>query len=326
MCYQNSTISVVIVTYKVFSYIYDTLDSIFAQDYPSIEIILSDDCSPLFPGQEIERYIETHKGENIINYSIIHNSENGGTVKNINIGISNSHGEYIKLIAGDDAYYDEHVFTNQLSVFLQNPDLMIVTGKTCECDANMKPIFKEQVEKTNAVLNEIFSLEPKEYFRRCSNEQLFPLVTQALLIRREFFEKYGLYDERYRLLEDPPMDKRIIINKVPVGVADCIVIKHRASVGISSNDQLFVSKQSQYYLDLANYVKYELLTRPEYFPHFRTKQRYKKELYRYEMSVAKTKGKKILLTIKNIDTAFWFFFFNTNRAKEKIRILFSKKK
>lgn len=326
MSVSDKTISVIIITYKEFSYLYETLDSIFIQDYPSIEIVLTDDCSPDFPENEIREYIESHKGPNIVSYQIIHNEINGGTVKNINIGIQHSSGSYIRIIAGDDAYFDEQVFSKQVDRFQAEPELMIVTGRTCECDSSMNPIYKEQVENTNKALStDLFSMEPKAYFKRCGKEQLFPLVTQALLFRTEFFDRYGMYDERYRLLEDPPMEKRIIINRVPIGVADCTVVKHRASVGISANEQFFSKRQSQYFLDLANYVKNELLTRPEYFSPFKTKQRYKKELYRYEMSIVTSKKDKLLLTLKNLDTAFWFIVLNPNRAKEKIDTLIKRK-
>ena len=326
MSVSEQTVSVVVITYKEFSYLYETLDSIFFQDYPSIEIVLTDDCSPSFPEAEIREYIESHKGSNIVSYQIIHNEVNGGTVRNINIGIQHSSGAYLRIIAGDDAYFDEHVFSKQVERFQKEPELMIVTGRTCECDSMMNPIYKEQVENTNRALSDdLFSMEPKVYFKRCGKEQLFPLVTQALLFRKEFFIKYGMYDERYRLLEDPPMEKRVIINRVPIGVADCTVVKHRASVGISANEQFFAKRQSQYFLDLANYVKNELLTRPEYFSPFKTKQRYKKELYRYEMSVAGSKREKILLTMKNVGTAFWFLVLNPDRAAEKIKILLRKR-
>ena len=324
MDYPEKTISVVLITYKEFSYVFETLDSIFMQDYPAIEIVLADDGSPAFPEEELREYIESHKKENIVGYVFAHSDENIGTVKNINKGIRLASGSFIKIIAGDDAYYDEHVFSAQMACFDADPSLMIVTGRTCECDPEMNPIYKEQVENTNKALPTIFSMEPKAYFDRCRKEHLFPLVTQALLVRKEFFEQYGYYDERYRLLEDPPMEKRIIINRVPVCAADCTVVKHRASVGVSANEQFFAKKQSQHFLDLVNYTKDILLTHPEYFPPFRTKQRYKVELFRYQMSVASGKKEKLLLSLKNVGTAFWFVIFNPSRAGEKIRRLFKR--
>ena len=184
MDYPEKTISVVLITYKEFSYVFETLDSIFLQDYPAIEIVLADDGSPEFPEEKLRSYIEEHKKENIVGYVFAHSEENIGTVKNINKGIRRASGDFIKIIAGDDAYYDEHVFSAQMACFDADPKLMIVTGRTCECDPEMNPIYKEQVENTNKALPTIFSMEPKAYFDRCRKEHLFPLVTQALLIRK----------------------------------------------------------------------------------------------------------------------------------------------
>ncbi|MBQ3865751.1 MAG: glycosyltransferase, partial [Clostridia bacterium] len=49
----DKVISVIIISYREFSFIYETLDSIFKQDYPSIQIVVTDDCSPVFPEKEI---------------------------------------------------------------------------------------------------------------------------------------------------------------------------------------------------------------------------------------------------------------------------------
>ena len=46
---QFELISVVVITYREFSYIYETIDSILQQDYPNIEIVITDDASLDFP-------------------------------------------------------------------------------------------------------------------------------------------------------------------------------------------------------------------------------------------------------------------------------------
>ena len=319
---QDNLLSVVIITYKQFQYIYETIDSILKQDYPAIEIVVADDGSPNFPDCEIRQYIEMKRGENLKCYKLLHDEINVGTVKNINKGIRNSTGKFIKIIAGDDTYHDKYVFTTQIEYLKANPEIMIVTGKTCECDADMNPIFKEQVQKTNNALLSIFQLEPKAYFDKCGKEGLFPLVTQALCFRHSFFDQYGFYDETYRLLEDPPMEKRIIINRVPIAAVDWIIVNHRADVGISANNELFSNKRQQYYLDLTNYVKNELLSRPHIFSPFKTKWRYRTEKFRYEMSIAKDKKQKIKVLLKNIDTIIMFWILRPQTMLKKIKILF----
>ena len=75
-------VSCITTTYKKFNYLYQTLDSIFMQDYPNIEIIIGDDGSSDFPEQELKNYIEKHKGKNITNVVIHHEEKNRGTVSN----------------------------------------------------------------------------------------------------------------------------------------------------------------------------------------------------------------------------------------------------
>ena len=55
-------------TYKKFDYLYEALDSVFIQDYPNIEIIIGDDCSPEFPRKEIDQYIESAQSIRILIY------------------------------------------------------------------------------------------------------------------------------------------------------------------------------------------------------------------------------------------------------------------
>ena len=323
---KRGLVSVIILSYKQFAYIYETIDSVLLQDYPAIEIVIADDGSPNFPQNEIVSYIEKNKRDNIQGYTLLHDGVNVGTVKNINNGIKHSSGEFIKIIAGDDTFYDGKVFSTQVEFLEKNPKYYIVTGKACECDEQMKPIYKEQVENTNKVLGTVFELEPKGYFQKCGAEHLFPMVTQALCFRRKFFDEFGLYDERYKLLEDPPMEKRVIINRIPISSVDACVIKHRADVGISANTELFSARRSQYYLDLANYVKNELLSRPQIFPHFKTKYRYKSEMFRYKMSIAKTKKERIMVCITNIDTVFFFGILRPGAMIQKIKIGLSGRK
>ena len=49
--------SVVVLSYKSLEYIKENIDSILNQDYPDIEIIISDDCTPGFECKEYEKYI-----------------------------------------------------------------------------------------------------------------------------------------------------------------------------------------------------------------------------------------------------------------------------
>ena len=55
---KKPLVSCITTTYKKFDYLYQTLDSVFMQDYPNIEIIIGDDGSPDFPEKKIWKYIK----------------------------------------------------------------------------------------------------------------------------------------------------------------------------------------------------------------------------------------------------------------------------
>ena len=88
----EETISVIILSYKNFDYIYEAIDSVFEQSYPSIELIIADDCSENYPGELLQKYIQENKRKNILSCCVYSNSTNYGTVKNLNTAIKISLG------------------------------------------------------------------------------------------------------------------------------------------------------------------------------------------------------------------------------------------
>lgn len=101
---MDQLVSVLVLSYKNTQGIYPTIDSILMQDYPRIEIILSDDGTPGFPSdaEKILRYITEHKRNNIERFYINSLKENVGTVRNMNSGLGFCRGEFIKAISSED--------------------------------------------------------------------------------------------------------------------------------------------------------------------------------------------------------------------------------
>lgn len=89
-------ISVVVPVYKIEPYIVECIESIIAQAYDNLEIILVDDGSPDNCGKICEDY--SKKDNRII---VIH-KENGGLSSARNAGIDIAKGEYIGFVDGDD--------------------------------------------------------------------------------------------------------------------------------------------------------------------------------------------------------------------------------
>lgn len=110
------------------------------------------------------------------------------------------------------------------------------------------------------------------------------------------------------------MAARIIRNSIKIGYVDIYCVKHRASVGVSSNDILFSKKQIAYYEDIAKYVEYELLPYPKYYGRIMTYQKLRVARFRCDICYAHTKTARLLLVIRNIDTIFLYAIYQPRNA------------
>lgn len=95
---MNDLISVIIPAYNAESRIKFTLESITAQDYDNIEIIVINDASTDETGK-ISAQLLTDSGRN---FKIINHSHNMGVCASRNTGLKNSSGKYIAFIDADD--------------------------------------------------------------------------------------------------------------------------------------------------------------------------------------------------------------------------------
>ena len=100
-----------------------------AQDYPNIEIVISDDgtpgfeeCAPLLVAH-VEKHSEPRR-------SLVLNpiKVNAGTVKNVNSAIRLAHGRYIKTISPDDAFSVDCAISDYVK-FMEENDYLVCFAK-----------------------------------------------------------------------------------------------------------------------------------------------------------------------------------------------------
>lgn len=97
---EKPLVSLCIYTYKQEDLVLETLEAAVAQDYPNLEIIVSDDCSPDNTFGVIQDFANKYKGPHKI--IINRNNPNLGIAGNVMKLFSLSHGEYIVNNCGDD--------------------------------------------------------------------------------------------------------------------------------------------------------------------------------------------------------------------------------
>ena len=104
---EKPLVSLCIYTYKQENFVRETLEAAVAQDYPNLEILVSDDCSPDNTFSVIEQFAKEYKGPHklIIN----RNDSNMGIAGNVMKLFYMSHGEYIVNNCGDDLSVPDRV-------------------------------------------------------------------------------------------------------------------------------------------------------------------------------------------------------------------------
>ncbi len=223
-------ISFIILTYKNFDGIYETLDSLFAQDYPQIELIVSDDGSPNVKDKmpDIENYINHHKKDNIVNVIINCIPENVGTVQNVNQALKLANGEYIKSLGAEDVLNATDALS-RYRTFLDTSGLLI-------CFSRLRGVTPEGAYKFKLAsceddYNFLRSLTPEGLMNYLFKRNCLP--APALFVKKELYETYGYYPTDTRLVEDYPYWLYLCSKNVKIGFIDDRLIDYKLT-GVSS--------------------------------------------------------------------------------------------
>ncbi|MEI8027720.1 MAG: glycosyltransferase [Pseudomonadota bacterium] len=123
---QKPLVSVVIPLYNASAFILETLRSILSQDYPNLEVIVVDDCSPDGSFDLVADFIRSQKETRV---HLLRNDKNLGPEGNWNRALSLASGTYVKLVCSDDTL-EPGALSKQVAIF-ENPanrGLALVTG------------------------------------------------------------------------------------------------------------------------------------------------------------------------------------------------------
>lgn len=199
---KNSVlVSVIVVTYNSSKYILETLDSIYYQSYPDLELIISDDCSKDETVNICQSWISAHS-ERFVNVCLITSAMNTGVSANCNRAYEVAQGEWVKELGGDDILLP-HCIEDYLDFVANQPTARFVFAIRHE-------FGNDQLE----IQRSVDGKKEREYFYhlQTSDEQYWDLVIRdcaihscTAFIHRKSFEAEGGYDETIALCEDYPM-------------------------------------------------------------------------------------------------------------------------
>lgn len=204
-------ISVVIPLYNKEQSIAATLESVLAQSYMDYEIIVVDDGSTDNSAVVVRSIIAKRPMSNDKCQIRLLHKENGGVCSARNRGIKEAKGEYIALLDGDDQW-DKDYLTEQEKMIHDFPEAAMWGINFAELNHG------KLIRKLETDLPDGYRGYVENYFQMHKRRSdLF--CSSSVVIRRDVFNKVGMFDERIKYAEDNDMWFRIIAN-YPVAFYD----------------------------------------------------------------------------------------------------------
>ncbi len=253
-----------IVSYKNYNLIRDAIDSVFIQNYPNIELIVSNDGSDDFDEQNLREYLELKRKDNC-NIKIIkinNNEKNVGTCKHLNIVKSMATGSYIMFMAADDAFYDENSISNIVQAFTENPQSLAVCGRCGMYDYKLE--FASEVVPVKEVYEKLENLAPEEIYKELTTSMFIP--TAATTYNMKAFDILGDFDENIFLIEDWAFFLKMTRNGYKPLYIHKEVSKHRDGGGCHGNSAGVESFNKIFTIDEIKIMEIEIIPYLSSFP------------------------------------------------------------
>jgi glycosyltransferase involved in cell wall biosynthesis len=164
---ESSLISVVIPTFNREARLLGAaIESVLAQDVPSLELIVVDDGSETSSAQIVERYGDPVR---------LHEKENGGIASARNAGVALCRGDLLAFLDSDD---------------LWEPDKLARQVEALRSDPELEGVFGQA--------EQFYDVEVDDEFKRrhpIKKHIVDAWLSSAMLIRREAFDRIGIFAE-----------------------------------------------------------------------------------------------------------------------------------
>ena len=222
-------VSVILPTYNRANYLIASLESLLAQTYPNIEILVVNDGSTDETAAKLAAFRDR---------ILYIEKANGGKSSAVNRGLRYSTGDYVWVFDDDDIALPDLV-ESHVSVFEKIPEVGFVhSGYTC--------FEGEQVEQVTRTVAPVQYPEG-EMLARLLMENFIGGVT--VIARRRCYDCVGCYDERLIRSQDYDMWIRLVRAGFKAGVVERPTVKVRLHGGQrgASQDRFEASEQNERY-------------------------------------------------------------------------------
>ena len=173
---NNPLISVRILTYNSAKYVLETLESVKAQTYPTIELIVSDDCSSDYTVELCENWIKNNQ-KRFIRCVLLTSPVNTGVAPNSKRSLDAVQGEWIKGLAADDCL-EERAIETFVNFVMKNECDICVSGmirinengqeiktiKGSVYDSYITELKKTYEKQLSSIYNKLFIPGPATFY------------------------------------------------------------------------------------------------------------------------------------------------------------------
>ncbi len=177
---HSHDVSVIIPTYNRLAFLKEAINSVIRQTLPAKEIIVVDDGST-------DGTLDWLKSENNPSLKYFSQAQKGPAAAR-NLGVSQASSNYIALLDSDDEWLEEKL-KYQVEFLSTHPEYQF-----CQTEEIW---YRDQLR-----------IHPKKYHQKPSGDVFVPCLKlclispSAVMLRRDFFEELGGFDESFPVCED----------------------------------------------------------------------------------------------------------------------------
>ena len=227
-------VSIGVITYCSSKYVIETLESIKAQTYPNIELIISDDCSSDNTIEICRNWIFKNASR-FLRTDIVTTPINTGLSANCNRLIKTCKGDYVKLIAGDDTLMPSCI-ADFLNYVKNNNSDIVFSGMR-----PFGPITDPGVISCKDLTGVFNELSEKERLIMLTHENFLP--APCSFIKCDLFKRIGLFDESIPFIEDWPFWLKTLSRGGAINYLNKVTVNYRVhSNSVSQTTKTHISE------------------------------------------------------------------------------------
>lgn len=182
----SPAVTVIALCFNHARFLTECLDSIAAQTFQDFQLIVTDDCSKDDSAQLIESWLARHRPDALF----IRHSVNVGLCKTLNEALAQARGEFIGMVATDDAWEPDKIERQLAAARQAGPSVAVVYSDAFRMDEDGTRLEKNFIESHTPECTR----PSGQVFSELATRNFIPAM--STLIRRQALLDVGMYDER----------------------------------------------------------------------------------------------------------------------------------